>query len=421
MKCPSRPLALTTTAALVSLAATAMWGTGAAASPASATHHSTTTTTSATSGHAYGSLVQASNLAGSGKTAETRVGCGATHATRRNSTAHADLAPLGTARAVRTHSHTSTNKSGALKTVTEARTAHVSLLGGQIALDALTATAVAHTATGTTSGHSELLGLKIGGKPMVVHPAPNTAITIPGLAKVVLNYQHRVTGSGVNRIVVDALKVTLLGGSGYGPLGTTVVVGHATAALHALTGPLLRGSAWGSEVTVGSLVTSNPTFRAWLPCSGASNTVRHRGAGINLPKALTTRAVATRAHAKPGTTPTSTDWAKVDGLNLLNGLVKASVIKAQANASKVNGKVVRTNDGSHFVGLSINGTPMNDDISPNTKFSLLGIGTLWIDRVVKTAHGVTVHMVELVLGHATDGMKKGTVIDVANAKAAVKH
>jgi hypothetical protein len=422
MYATNRPALLAGTATALALATSVAYGVPAnAATPSRVivprlSHY-------ATSGHAFGSKVQVGNLVGSGKSASTAIGCGATDLLKHNATAHANLSKLGQVRAVRTRTRSSLTSTGAVQTVTHAKTGGVSLLGGAIQLKALTATAAAVGRAGSAlTGHSRFMGLRIGGRLFSNNPKPNTTLRIGGLASLTVNAQQITNVDGVRRIKVDALKLTLLHGSHRGRLGTTVIVGQASAAVHQITGSLLRGAASGSQVTVGNLVTSAPTFRSVLPCGNANGNVRfHRGASINLSKLLRTGAVRTRATGRHGLTPSSSTKATIARVNLLNGLVKVRAIKAQANATKVLGHVKLSNLGSHFVGLKIHGKPMNDDISPNTKISLLGIGTLWLDRVIKSRRGVQVHMIELVLGHAINGLRKGTVIDVANARALVRH
>jgi hypothetical protein len=416
-----KPPVLAGIATALALATTAAYG--APATAASPSHPASHVSRFATSGDAFGSRVQVGSLVGSGESALTMVGCGATHITRRNATAHVNLSSLGQVRAVRTQSGTRHTRSGLLETVSRARTAGVSLLNGAIKLKALSSTAVARPRRhAALSGRSQFLGLRIGGKLMSAHPKPNTSLKIPGLVKLTVNAQRRTHVNGVRRITVDALKLTLLHGSKLGPLGTTVLVGQSSAALHNLRSSVLHGASSGSEITVGGLVTSSPTFRTLLPCGGTDGQVaHHRGVGIHLSKVLKTGVIRTLAKGSDGLTPSSSTRATIGKVNLLGGLIKARVLRAQANVTKVGGHVTRTNLGSHFIGLKINGKPMNDNISRNTKFSLLGIGTLWLDRVIKSPRGLQVHMIELVLGHKFNGMRRGTVIDIANARARVSR
>jgi hypothetical protein len=226
---------------------------------------------------------------------------------------------------------------------------------------------------------------------------------------------------GLRKISVDALRLTLLKGSAFGPLGTTVVVGHALASRHNRHKSMLRGASSGSQIRVGRLVVSNPTFQTKLPCGGKHGVaVHHKGVGVNLKSLLKTGVIKTRAKGHQRHASQSRTRATVARVNLLGGMITAKAVRAQAIARLAKGKLSASDSGSSFLGLKIAGKRYSNNPAPNTKIDLLGIGTLWLNRVVPSAHGVQVHAIELVLGHAFTGLAKGTVVDVSNAKAFVR-
>jgi hypothetical protein len=374
----------------------------------------------ATSGQAFGARLKSGSIVQSGDSALTTVGCGVDHVTRRNATAHSDLQQAGVVTGVSTQSQTTRTEAGP-RTVTTAHTTGSSLLGGLIHFGDLKSIATARSdEQSPTSATTRFYGLSIGGKSAANDPKPNTTYRLPGLAKVTLNAQHTTDVEGSNRISVNGLDLKMLKNSKFGNKGTHVVIGHATAVLHELTGTPLTGASSGSEVTSNGVVTSNPTYETKLPCgSGDQRVTHHQGAGLHLSKVANSGTVRTSAGGRRGSSPTSSTHATVTDLNLLDGLVTAPVVRAQANATKTEDGVSRTDTGSRIVGLHIDGKAVKSPTTPNTKRTLPGIGTLWFDRVVKSGRSVQVHGVELVLSTARDGYKKGTVFDISNARARV--
>jgi hypothetical protein len=97
------------------------------------------------------------------------------------------------------------------------------------------------------SGYATFENAKVGGVPVPDDPAPNTQITVPGLAVVTLDYQGPyVTPDGQGSLVVRAIDVTGLDGFGDGwvDLGTAIcdgTYGQAYLPVGTLGGLLLTG------------------------------------------------------------------------------------------------------------------------------------------------------------------------------------
>jgi len=148
--------------------------------------------------------------------------------TLTNATAKLNLPGLVTAYGLR---------GSAKGTVTSAETdgtltgnvADVSLLGGAITVDAITATAHLELKDGgqpTITGGSQLVGLTINGKRFPISVAPNTVIEIPGLVKVIINEQIEQSFP-FNGIAVRALHVIALPDAPKEIIGLDVEVGVA--------------------------------------------------------------------------------------------------------------------------------------------------------------------------------------------------
>jgi tRNA A22 N-methylase len=110
----------------------------------------------------------------------------------------------------------------------------------------------------------------------------------------------------------------------------------------------------------------------------------------------------------------------VQGVTIATDLVTASVVKADAHASKING-TLSLSDTSTFVGLSVSGFPdINDNVAPNTRLVIAGLGTLWLHRIIQTPNSIEVRMIELIVTQPNSfGIAIGTDIQVAVAEASV--
>ncbi len=96
-----------------------------------------------------------------------------------------------------------------------ARATKINLLGGAITADAVSSTSFAARDAGapqpTTSGKTEILNLKIGGKPITIEPTPNTTIDVLGLGQIILNQQFRTANGLVTRGLVVVLSTKKVG------------------------------------------------------------------------------------------------------------------------------------------------------------------------------------------------------------------
>jgi hypothetical protein len=258
-------------------------------------------------------------------------------------------------------------------------------------------------------------------------PAPNTTINLLGVGKVVLNEQI-VTGTSTTKgLTVNMIHVyvtvanTLGGGSGI-PVGTQIIVADAHSGLSQIGGPAsLDGNAFGTKVT-GTLIKSSATAPVGVGCQGNS-LITASQLGINLPlNLLTTGTISDTAQGSVASGKSSSQTtASIQTANLLNGIVQASVIHAQANASTTNGMTFNFSaSGSSFGSLSVSGFPgITAGVSANTQVTLAGIGTLYLKRVIQTSNNIEVRMIELVLTSSYMGLPTGTHIYVGDASASL--
>ncbi|HEX8769729.1 MAG TPA: choice-of-anchor P family protein, partial [Acidimicrobiales bacterium] len=337
-------------------------------------------------GNAYGTFVKVGNVVKSGQSALVTLGCtreAGIHKSNSVLSVNADgLARTGT---VVTTADTSANN-GTVESKTTAETQAVNLLNGSVTADLVRAvSSTSHDANGFhfSAEGSTLAKLRVLGLPIDVTPGPNTKIDLPGIGYVVLNEQIKTVHAKkavftVNMIHVHVNQANVLGFA----LGTDIIVSHAQSDLEGPTTAVLDGFAYGSKVRVGNLVTSGPSWPVYMPCSGTNGKVKENTAvGVNIPGIATSGTVRNTAQGTVGTTTaTGETTSTVEQLNLLNGLVTATVIKADAHASSDGTTNTFSDAGSQFVGLSVAGHPeITANVGANTKITIDGI-TLYLHR-----------------------------------------
>jgi hypothetical protein len=87
-------------------------------------------------------------------------------------------------------------------------------------------------------------------------------------------------------------------------------------------------------------------------------------------------------------------------VNLLDGLVTASVMAAQVNASVDDNTDITLSGQDRYVGIAVAGHPeITDDIPNNTSIPLAGLGTLYLKEIIYTQYpaSVEVRSLELVV------------------------
>jgi hypothetical protein len=75
--------------------------------------------------------------------------------------------------------------------------------------------------------------------------------------------------------------------------------------------------------------------------------------------------------------------------------------------------------GSGLLNVVIGGSPINLDAAPNTVINLLGLGTVTINKQVRTARGISVIAIDIVVGKAQSGLPVGAEVQLAVSTASV--
>ena len=235
---------------------------------------------------------------------------------------------------------------------------------------------------------STFVDLVINGQAINANVAPNTEITVPGVAKVVLK---KITTNGNGRqskkITVEMLTVELLAARLGLPLGAKIVVAHAVSGFVRTTTPVLVGGeayAASANAAIGSSLQSQigKTALVTLPCEGTNgrtltNNVESLSVGSVL-EIATGQTTAFGGATSNGTTAKTT--ARVENVRLLGGLITATAITAAIEDTIASGVRTRSAAGSGFAALRVAGIPINVNIAPNSQISIPGVGHVIVNE-----------------------------------------
>jgi hypothetical protein len=375
----------------------------------------------------YGTSVTVGTLVRSGRSALSTLGCTSATGVTRTNTAAAVNAGVLSSGTIDTSAASKTTATGAAATGSST-IQHVSLLGGLVTADAVksVSTTSRDSSTGTLStsaAGTQFAHLSILGLPISLNPAPNTKISLPGVGYVVLNQQSGHVSKTTAGLTVIGIHIVVTLSTPLADTGTNVVVGYAGSGLGGPVMGLLSGGSYGASASIlGTTVLAGKLFPQPLGCAGTAGVTKtSSGAALSVPPLLTAGAVTDTAEgiATPSNV-SATVTSTVAGLNVLAGLVTATAIKASVSAA---GNPPSFTDNSQFADLAVKGFPLlSVNPAPNTKVSLLGIGTLWLHKVIKTANSIQVIMVQLTVSVPGNplGLKTGTTVNVASATVGIK-
>jgi hypothetical protein len=301
----------------------------------------------------------------------------------------------------------------------------ITLLGGVITADEVkSVSTTTHDNSGfhTSADGSTVVNLVVAGVPITVLPEPNTSISLPGFGHVVLNEQitkmkSRSASFTVNMIhvFIDVANVLNI------PIGTQIIVSHASSGLTSGVQGTLDGQAYGTKATVARVVTSGPSALVKMSCLGTNGALRTNSvAEVQAPPLFSVgEVVDTALGTVDSTSAVGELTSTVQAVDVATSLVTASLVKADAHASNIGGTLTFSDDGSMFVDLHVTGFPdIGDDVPANTRLHIVGLGTLWLHRVIQTSNSIEVRMIELIVTEANGfGIQIGTDIQVAVAQA----
>jgi len=161
----------------------------------------------------------------------------------------------------------------------------------------------------------------------------------------------------------------------------------------------VSGRAYGVSVQTPT-ASQSQTPLAVLPSTGQGDgqIAQASGDAVNVPGTLSSQflnSVTTGALSagKSGAQSVAT----VGEVNLLGGLIRAARVVALASATNAGSGTISDANGSSFEGLQVNGVPMADDVAPNTRVTLPGVGYVVLNQQIQSASGITVNMIHVVL------------------------
>jgi hypothetical protein len=116
--------------------------------------------------------------------------------------------------------------------------------------------------------------------------------------------------------------------------------------------------------------------------------------------------------------------SRVQNVNLLNGMITADAVKAVSKSSwsSASNDSSSGTPGSRFENLRVAGVDMPNDVAPNTRIDLPGIGYVVLyERAVShgpRAASAAVTMIHLHVTHANDlGLSVGSELKIAVARS----
>jgi len=335
------------------------------------------------------------------------------------SAASANLAPLAATGAVAdSASSTATTSTGVSDVL------GVNLLGGIITANELKSESTTSVSGGTfqfSSAGSEFVDLKVLGLPVSASPAPNTTIDLPGIGSVILNEQVTQLTSDESTLAVNAIHVHVTVSNLLGfAVGTDIIIANAQSSIRNVSGPAAVGGYAQSAQLIAGPISSGPLVYVLIPCQGTYGAVDTDSvASASIPGIVTTGAVTASGTATVNKSDTSVQaTTTVAGVNLLSSLLSASAITGTATGMTTNGTTFDFSGGTTFVGLSVAGHPeITDEVAPNTKISIAGLGTLELNRILKYSDEWKVVPVYLTVSTAnTLGLPVGAVLTLGVAE-----
>ena len=400
-----------------------MVATGANALPR--LHQTTTSGRTQYTADAYGTYAFVGSVVKAGKSAVVNLGgCGTLTPPMSNSNtvATVNAPPFVTTGLINT---TASATDGGTQTSQATADVHgVNVLMGLITGDevkAVSTTTLDPSGFQVSATGSNLVNLVVNGVPITVLPSPNTQINLPGIGHVVLNEQISTLRSSSASLTVNMIHVFVTLTNPLVPKGTQIIVAHATSMLKASVGGTLDGFAYGSFANVSHTIISGKSAYISLGCQGTNGVIKSNSvASVDASPTLKVGTVQDTAQGTVTSTSASGETTStVQTANVADGAVTVDLIKADAHSFTDGSTFTFDDGGSQFVNLSVNGHPeIGDDVGPNTKVTLVGLGTLWLRREIITSNSIEIRMIELIISVQNSlGIPVGTDIRIGVAEA----
>lgn len=380
------------------------------------------------------SVKLASGLVTSDMTSKSAISGTAVPASHKNSVATVNVSGVVSTGAVAT-SNAASAVTGGTRVLTTAQTAGVNLLNGLVRADAITSTIdtlLKPDGTSTSTGATNFVNLRIAGVTLPLNLPKNYVVSVPGVARVSLNYFATAEAKGQRSSLGWAVAVELLTAQGSLPAGATIRI-NPEIQMFAPAPPsntaILAGEMYGTrikaQVTDTAEVESPATARLTTPLDGSDGaTLTNTTAGVNVPAVLTVGAVkSTSTSSRFGTEGQNGDIVntnEVAGVNLLNGLVTLDALKVTTHSRRVDG-VCTSSVSFSVANLSVGGNAIPVTVSPNTEIDVAGIAKVTINGQYKSGCLAAVRGIKVVLTTAQAGLPVGAVAEVGFATSQIRN
>lgn len=266
--------------------------------------------------------------------------------------------------------------------------ANVNLLDGMVtasAVHGVSRSFAATTSSSFSSVGSNIVGLRVNGKPVVVAPNTSVAVKLGFLTVASLAiYEESGTstfasGKSSASHSVNMLRLKVLSPL-VGTVGSEVILGHAESSAQSpiSTCPARTGSVSGEAYTarVNGLLASTDFANvkvgtAVLPATGGADV---NTTAVNLPGVVETATASNTTSGSLVPKPNATARSLTQGANVLGGLVTATALDVKST-SFANGVTAGTTFATNFVDLKVAGIAVNAQVAPNTVI-IVNLGAL---------------------------------------------
>lgn len=285
--------------------------------------------------------------------------------------------------------------------------ANVNLLDGLVTATAVHGVSRSFASTTSSSYNSvgsNIVGLRVNGKPVVVAPNTTVAVKLGFLTVASLKiYEQSGTSTFANGVSsashsVNMLRLTVLSPLVGFPAGTEVILGHAQSDAKSpiSTCPVRTGKVSGEAYTAkvngflaGTDFVNVKVGAAVLPETGGIDV---NGTVVNLPGVAQTATATNTTSGSLAPKPNSTARSITQGANILGGLVTADILDVKST-SFADGATADTTFATTFVNLKVAGITVNASVAPNTviivDLGAAGYLSVTLNEQIKSSTGGT--------------------------------
>jgi hypothetical protein len=319
-----------------------------------------------------------------------------------------------------------THIAGGWESLSTAKSGNVKLLDGLVTAKSVTTRASVTEVAGQLATHTTttFVGLQVVGTNLPAKIPANYQVKLGTKASMVLNAGAGDVATGAAQAVGAGIRLQLLEPAGRYAAGAVVSVSPVESTVQlasGATGHTNKGLSYGSEL----IAPKGSTLTGYHPGQTAPVTVfAHGTRGSTVKNSLAGEHLAAYSQiggvldTGVGTNTTSgaitTTSSKVADINLFDGLIKADKVSAQATAAS-NGPI---KGQAQWQNLRVGDVVIPLNARPNTTMNVGALGKVTVDRQIRTAHGITVRALDLVLTTPRDGLPVGTEVQIGVAQAA---